>query len=379
MKKYLIILFVVFFSLIISSCGSGLGKDEYWNIPDNFVMSDYEIQDEVNLTCFAHDDNKYYNLWQNLVYDSDGVFNYFNTYKFLNTNNRIQINVPKGLDVEISLLNDKKEVVYSNVPNANGICYLFPNWSAYSYNVLVKYYDSVTSEEIVNEYVVRGSLNLSADSITVKKEIIDLMFVVDTTASMGDELDFLKNEINDVINRVSNNNNCKVNVGILLYKDKGEIYETLYSDFTSRIDEQVEFLNNKIAFGGGDYEEAVEVAIEEASLKSWSGSNSTKILIHIGDAPAHDENIEKWYNAVLDLCSKGVRIITVASSGITKKTEYLFRSMTLISNGTYVALTNDSNIGDEHMDPSVELDVKIEYLDDCLVRLISLYHTGRNN
>ena len=130
MRRYLIILFVVFFSFINSSCGRGPGKDEYWNVPDNFVMGDYEIQDEVNLTCFAHDDNKYYNLWQELVYDNDGVFNYFNSYKFLNTNNRIQINVPKGLDVEIGLLNDKKEVVYSNIPKAYGICYLFPNWSS---------------------------------------------------------------------------------------------------------------------------------------------------------------------------------------------------------------------------------------------------------
>ena len=50
--------------------------------------------------------------------------------------------------------------------------------------------------------------------------------------------------------------------------------------------------------------------------------------------------------------------------------------MTLISNGTYVALTNHSGIGGEHMDSNVDVEVVIEYLDNCLVRLINGYHTG---
>ena len=202
------------------------------------------------------------------------------------------------------------------------------------------------------------------------------MFVVDTTTSMDDELEFLKNEISDVVEEVNSFNDCIVNVAVLLYKDKGEIYETLYSEFTEDINAQLEFLENKIAYGGGDFEEAVEVAIEEAASKSWSGSNSTKIIVHIGDAPAHDENINDWYNAVIDLCNKGIRLITVASSGINKKTEYFFRSMTLISNGTYVAITNHSGIGNDHIDSSVDVNVTVEYLDSCLVRLITGYHTG---
>jgi hypothetical protein len=46
----------------------------------------------------------------------------------------------------------------------------------------------------------------------------------------------------------------------------------------------------------------------------------------------------------------GIQMITVASSGVNKKTEYLFRAMTLITNGTYVAITNHSNVGDEHIE-----------------------------
>ena len=116
--------------------------------------------------------------------------------------------------------------------------------------------------------------------------------------------------------------------------------------------------------------------MEEAVNKDWTLKNSTNILVHFADAPCRDEEITDWYNASLELNKKGIRTISVASSGINKKTEYLMRSMTLITNGTYVYLTNDSRIGDEHMDATIEFDFVVEYLDECLVRLINGYHTG---
>lgn len=379
MRKYFLMLFVVFFSLFLCSCSSDNPihrNPSYDDVPDNFVLGELIKEEDIKITCIAHDDNKYYDSWVDLVYEYNGVFNYYNGFYPLKTNNRITINVPAGANVEISLLDDEDNIVYTNLPDANGVCYLFPNWFSYEYKISVKYYDDIDTQPITAEYKVFNSITLSFETTKVEKDIIDLMFVVDTTTSMDDELEFLKNEISNVVEEVSSFNNCAVNVAVLLYKDKGEIYETLYSEFTQDINEQFEFLENKIAYGGGDFEESVEVAIEEAASKSWSGNNSTKIIVHIGDAPAHDENINDWYNAVIDLCNKGIRLITVASSGINKKTEYLFRSMTLISNGTYVAITNHSGIGDEHIDSSIDEEVTIEYLDKCLIRLITGYHTG---
>ncbi len=379
MRKYLLILFAVFFSLFLCSCSSGFNDKLYPShddIPDNFVLGELVKEEETKLTCIAHDDNEYYESWVDLVYEYNGVFNYFNGFYPLKTNNRLTINAPVGADIEISLLDNDGNVVYTNVPNAQGICYLFPNWFSYMYKIRVKYYNDFNNEPIITEYEMHDTITLSFGVRKLEKDTIDLMFVVDTTTSMDDELEFLKNEISDVVEEVNSFNDCIVNVAVLLYKDKGEIYETLYSEFTEDINAQLEFLENKIAYGGGDFEEAVEVAIEEAASKSWSGSNSTKIIVHIGDAPAHDENINDWYNAVIDLCNKGIRLITVASSGINKKTEYLFRSMTLISNGTYVAITNHSGIGNDHIDSSVDVNVTVEYLDSCLVRLITGYHTG---
>ena len=72
----------------------------------------------------------------------------------------------------------------------------------------------------------------------------------------------------------------------------------------------------------------------------------------------------------------GVRILTVASSGISKKTEYFFRCQSLITNGVYVHLTNDSGIGGDHIEATTEEKEEVELLNDCLVRLINGFHTG---
>ena len=69
--------------------------------------------------------------------------------------------------------------------------------------------------------------------------------------------------------------------------------------------------------------------MQEAASKQWR-DNSTKILIHIADAPSHDKDVKDWDKATLELAEKGVRIITVASSGIDLKTEYFFRSQSMI-------------------------------------------------
>ena len=85
----------------------------------------------------------------------------------------------------------------------------------------------------------------------------------------------------------------------MLYKDLDDNYITLYSKFTTDVDFQSDFLSDMLAYGGGDFEEAVDIAMLEASTKAWSGTNSTKVVVHIADAPCHDSDIVKWNHAVI--------------------------------------------------------------------------------
>ena len=116
--------------------------------------------------------------------------------------------------------------------------------------------------------------------------------------------------------------------------------------------------------------------MKEATEKQWTSGTSTKILVHVADAPSHTKDIASWAGSVELLAKMGVRILTVASSGIDKGTEYLFRCQSLLTNGVYVHLTNDSGIGGSHIEATVEEAEEVELLNDCLVRIINGFHTG---
>ena len=82
-----------------------------------------------------------------------------------------------------------------------------------------------------------------------------------------------------------------------------------------------------------------------------------------------------FFNSVKTAAQKGIRIIPVASSGIDLATEYLLRQEALMTGGTYIFLTDDSGIGNEHLQPTVG-EYTVEYLNACMVRIVNEYLTG---
>ena len=69
---------------------------------------------------------------------------------------------------------------------------------------------------------------------------------------------------------------------------------------------------------------------------------------------------------------KGIRIVPITGSGTNKDTEYLMRCIALATNGTYTFLTDESSIGNSHIQPSTD-EYQTEILNDLLVRIIKSY------
>ena len=330
------------------------------------------------LTACAYSDNEKYLFWQGLLttnQEGKGAFkDYADKFDF-HTANRIKLQFPAKTYVKVELLDQEEKVIATTYSDASGVCYLYPNEVLDSYEVNLTYTD-LNDEVITSRQTITGDSNFVLEAKELERKRIELMFVIDTTGSMGDELAYVKSEVEDVINRVAAANpNTEVLLSILCYRDVNDTYVTKYSDFSTDINVSKNFVSLESAGGGGDYEEAVHTALLLANEKQWSDT-ATKIIIHIADAPAHDYDVDDWNKAALALASKGVRIITVASSGIDKKTEYFFRSQSVITNGHYVYLTDDSGIGGSHLEATVEERPVVEFLNDSLVRLINGYHTG---
>lgn len=204
----------------------------------------------------------------------------------------------------------------------------------------------------------------------------DIAFVVDATGSMGDELEFLKTELLDVINTAKNNNpDITLKMGSVFYRDEGDEYLTRVSNFNTDIQTTIDFIKKQNASGGGDFPEAVHTALSKAiNTLEWSASARTRLLFLVLDAPPHfnSQVISSLQTLIGDAASKGIKIIPVTASGIDKSTEFIMRFFDIATNGTYVFITNDSGIGNEHLQPTIG-HYEVEHLNSLMVRLINKY------
>ena len=66
------------------------------------------------------------------------------------------------------------------------------------------------------------------------EQIADIAFVVDATGSMDDEIEFLKQEVLDIVKSASEQNpNSQINLASLFYRCEGNEYVTKHSDFSA--------------------------------------------------------------------------------------------------------------------------------------------------
>ena len=205
---------------------------------------------------------------------------------------------------------------------------------------------------------------------------VDIVWAVDATGSMGDEIEYLKTELLDVIGRSkARDRELSFRMGTTFYRDQGDEYITRSSGLSYDISKTVEFIRQQHAGGGGDYPEAVHSALEEAIFnQKWSERAIARICFLVLDASPHQspEVLESLHRGIREAARRGIRIVPVAASGIQKDTEFLMKFFGLATNGTYVFLTDHSGVGGKHLEPTTD-EYKVENLNDLLVRLIGEY------
>ena len=214
------------------------------------------------------------------------------------------------------------------------------------------------------------------DVMATESHIAEIGFVVDATGSMGDEIRYLQAELMDVISRVRRKNKCmEIRTGSVFYRDHGDQYVTRVEPLSSNPANTIEFIGNQSAGGGGDFPEALDLAMEAAiGQLNWSAGNHARILFLLLDAPPHEteENKARIRRCIEQAAEKGIRIVPIAASGINQSTEFLLKYMAILSNGEYLYITDDSKIGNAHLKPTGG-ESKVDYLNDLMVKLINRY------
>jgi hypothetical protein len=206
---------------------------------------------------------------------------------------------------------------------------------------------------------------------------LDLALIIDTTGSMSDELEYLKVEIEAIAQSVREMfPHVDQRYSLIVYRDRGDQYVTRAVDFTRSIDEFRRKIGQQSAAGGGDYPEAMHVALQQATLLSWRENNAARVAFLVGDAPPHDQHASSTLTAVKQLRRQGVRLFPVGASGVGTKAEFIMRASAFLTLGQYLFLTDHSGIGNPHAKPHVP-DYQVERLDRAMIRMIASELAGR--
>ena len=205
---------------------------------------------------------------------------------------------------------------------------------------------------------------------------VDVLFVVDATGSMGDEISYLQRELEDIIQSVQvDQQDLTVNLGSVFYRDETDDYVTRKQDFSTELAPTLQFIKEQSASGGGDYPEAMDQALDAAIHQlCWSKQAVARLLFLVMDAPPHQDKktVARMQKLTAKAASLGIRIIPVSGSGIDKSTEFLVRSLALATNGTYVFLTDHSGVGNAHIEPTTD-SYDVEKFNELLIRLIKQF------
>lgn len=326
------------------------------------------------------------NLMTNTQPDQSGSdFTQYSGYWGFYTNNRVAVRVQDAggtpqRDVPVQLLRNGN-VVYEARTDNRGETNLWVGLTQRDESV-----DASSLTLNINGTPVNASVSVThwgeepvwnecTASVTASKKI-DIAFIVDATGSMSDEIDFLKADLRNIITTVgSKHSDASIRTAALFYRDEGDEYLTRESNFTTNLNTTANFISKQSANGGGDYPEAVHTALENGLQKlSWRTDNSIRIAFILLDAPPHynDPVLSSLHQSVPQYAKQGIRLIPVAASGVDKGTEFFLRFIAIATDGTYVFLTNDSGIGNEHIAATVG-EYKVELLNELMIRLLNEY------
>jgi len=281
-------------------------------------------------------------------------------------------------NAKVQLLAEDGNSIWNAVTNKNGIAYLFEtdgkkgasvkvnSPSGAEANATVEKHSDTQSEEVSKANNVDVAVTV-ADSPTWYNDT-QVMFIVDTTGSMGDEMFYLQSDFGSIAEEL---NDEKITWSVSFYKDAGDEYvvkgENAFSNDPKFIRSQ---LNAESADGGGDNPEAVAEALTDAfSNHEWK-DDTAKVAFLIFDAPPHDEKAIEVQNAVKVASEKGIHLVPVVSSNAMRETELFGRAVAICTGAPYVFLTDDSGIGGSHLEPIIG-DYEVEKLHDVIVRIIN--------
>lgn len=366
------------------------GDENYILSSDAAAPDSVALQIEAGtLTAGQWNDLEAWDFWRNLIENSN--YQDYQEYWGMHPQQRYEVQIMDALgqpasDIKVQLKDPVAGVLWEARTNYQGRASLWAQPFASTTEPLqglelalvqqqktTKIGPAIPYEEGIAEWQLSPKVSTGTNQLEV-------LFVVDATGSMEDEINYLKTELQDVVQQYELlQPDTKLRLGSIFYRDYAPKAEFLTRVVPLSEDYQAtfDFINQQEANGGGDFAEAVEAALATAvEEQDWTATKTTRLVFLLLDAPAHHnpKSLKLLQETLKSAAAKGVRVIPIASSGIDKETEFLMRFFSILTGGTYVFITDHSGIGKGHIEPTVG-DYEVEYLNDLLLKLLQQYTT----
>jgi Mg-chelatase subunit ChlD len=154
---------------------------------------------------------------------------------------------------------------------------------------------------------------------------IDVVFVLDTTGSMGGLIQTAKEKIWSIATTMASAQQTpEIRIGLVAYRDRSDAYVTKVVDLSDDLDSVYATLMDFQADGGGDTPESVNKALYDAVHQmSWSEQDQAyKVIFLVGDAPPHmDYNEVQYPEIVASALEKGIVVNTIQCGDVSTAVE----------------------------------------------------------
>lgn len=208
----------------------------------------------------------------------------------------------------------------------------------------IAFYPTVQSNTVKP---IEPDITLHQPLLPNQRPQIEVVFVLDTTGSMGGLLSAAKEKIWSIATTMASAESApEIKIGLVAYRDRGDAYVTQVIDLSDDLDSVYAKLMDFQARGGGDGPESVNKALYDAVHKiSWSTqSDAYKVVFLVGDAPPHMDYPDdvKYPETIKAANAKGIVINTI-QCGRDGVTAGQWQKIASLSQGDFFNVAQDGN------------------------------------
>lgn len=291
------------------------------------------------------DDNKQFSYYQDFVNKNKNYIQHLP----LNTSERIHFIIKNKNDRSVFGARLKvyagETLLEEGKTHTDGSFNFYPSLysrSYKSYTVSVSYQQTEDRLDFSRDGKREIEMKLNTSSVSDMNPAMDILFIFDTTGSMGEEIERLKNTIEIIyLNLSASKQLGKLRFGMVLYKDVNDSYRTKVIPLTSELRKFQHELDKVTADGGGDIPEDLQQAMDDSIRKvNWDDS-AIKLSFIITDAPLQlrYKTDYTYIQAIKDAKKKAIKYHSIGTGGLPLSGEFVLRQISQYTQGRYIFLT----------------------------------------